>query len=429
METPDRRTPPAVRPFGRLILPGEEKVVLANGLMLHTLSGGDQDVARLSIVAEGGTSDADNPCIASFAAELLREGNSMHDSSQIADLFDYNGAWISSSAASHHTIMRMSALTSRFDAVLADTVACLTEPTLPEDAFEVIRRKGIAQQQINFSRVSFLASADNKRMICGPGHPESRTPSTDEIAAISLDDIRRFQGSNLDAARTHAYLCGRLTPELTDCVARRLGEMPRRDISSPIKIVPFSAMPPATSVTDRPESLQSAVVLSIPAIARTHPDYNFLRLTVTALGGYFGCRLMTNIREDKGYTYGITASLIGSHDGSYITVSAQCDKRYTEALIDEVRNELRGMVTRPLGADELSRLRFNAASDLASTLDSPMNMMDYYELQQTVGTPPGYFDARQDALADITPEIICAISQKYLDPDALRISIAGDINC
>lgn len=188
-------------------------------------------------------------------------------------------------------------------------------------------------------------------------------------------------------------------------------------------------MPPATSVTDRPESLQSAVVLSIPAIARTHPDYNFLRLTVTALGGYFGCRLMTNIREDKGYTYGITASLIGSHDGSYITVSAQCDKRYTEALIDEVRNELRGMVTRPLGADELSRLRFNAASDLASTLDSPMNMMDYYELQQTVGTPPGYFDARQDALADITPEIICAISQKYLDPDALRISIAGDINC
>lgn len=424
---PDRTTPPAVRPFGHLSLPAEERITLTNGLTLHTLSGGDQDVARLSITMEGGASDTPNPCIASFAAELLMEGNSIHDSGQIADLFDYNGAWISTSASSHHTILRLSALTSHFDAVLPDAVGCLTEPAFPADSFDVIRRKGVSHQQLNLSRVNFLANADNKRLICGPGHPESLTPSPEEIETIGLDEIVAFHLSRLDSSRTHAYLCGRLTPQLTDCVACRLETVPCRNQASPVKIVPFSALPPMTSAINRPGSLQSAVALSLPAIARSHPDYNDLRLAVTALGGYFGSRLMTNIREDKGYTYGISAALLGSHDGSYVTISAQCDNRYTEALIDEVRNELRGMATRPPEPDELSRLRFNAASDLASTLDSPMSMMDCYELQLTVGTPPDYFEARQKALASISPEAICRVSEKYLDPDSLRISIAGDL--
>lgn len=426
MEMPDRTTAPAVKPFGHLTLEAEEKTTLANGLTLHTLCGGDQDVARLSITIEGGTDDTADPCIASFAAELLREGNSRHDSEQIADIFDYNGAWISTSASSHHTTLRLSALTSRFDAVLPDTVSCLTEPTFPDDAFEVIRRKGAAQQRLNLSRVSFLANADNKRLICGPGHPESRIPSPEDIEAIALDEIVDFHRARLDASRMHAYLCGKLTPQLTDCVARQLETVPCRNQPSPVRIVPFAPLAPSTSAVSRPGSLQSAVVLSLPAVARSHPDYNVLRMAVTALGGYFGSRLMSNIREDKGYTYGISAALLGSLDGSYITISAQCDKRYTEALIDEVRNELRGMATRPLDADEMSRLRFNVASDLASTLDSPMSMMDYYELQLTVGTPSDYFDARQRTLASISPDAILSVSQKYLDPESLRISIAGD---
>ena len=186
-------------------------------------------------------------------------------------------------------------------------------------------------------------------------------------------------------------------------------------------------MDASTSTIQKNGSLQSAVAISLPAIARSHPDYNPLRMTVTALGGYFGSRLMSNIREDKGYTYGISAALLGSLDGSYITINAQCDNRHTEALIEEVRKELTDMVRRPLDESELDRLRFNVASDLASTLDSPMTMMDYYELNLTVGTPADYFEARRKTLADITPEKVCEMAGKYLNPDMLRISIAGDM--
>lgn len=423
----DRSKAPTVRPFGHLTLPSEETTVLSNGLTLHTLSGGAQDVARLNISAEGGPADSPNPCVATFAAELLREGNANADSEAIADAVDYNGAWLNCGASGHYTTIQLSSLSAKFMSLLPMVVSCMTEPVFPEHAFEIIKRKGIAKQQLNLSRVSFLAAADNKRLICGSGHPESHILTADEIEAISRQEIIDFHNKRLDANLMHAYLCGNLTPQLVDEVSRSLETIPSRKLKSPIHINEFYAEAPECSIVKKAGSLQSAVVMSLPAVPRTHPDYNALRMTVTALGGYFGSRLMMNIREDKGYTYGISAALLGSREGGYITISAQCDNRYTYALIDEVKAELRRMADCPLSQDELERLRFNVASDLASTLDSPFTMMDYYEMMRTVGIPSDYFDARQSALASIDAAKVCELSRRYLDADSLRISVAGDL--
>ncbi|MDE6369736.1 MAG: hypothetical protein K2K94_10925, partial [Muribaculaceae bacterium] len=156
----DRTTPPEVKPFGRLSIPDEQTIVLDNGLTLHTLSGGDQDVMRLNIIAEGGTSECKNQCEASFAAELLREGNSLLDSEQIADLIDYNGAWFNSSASSHFTTLQISGLTSKLDVLAPVIVDSFVNPSFPKNAFEIIRSKGAARQRLNLSRVSFIANAD-----------------------------------------------------------------------------------------------------------------------------------------------------------------------------------------------------------------------------------------------------------------------------
>lgn len=424
----DRTTPPVVRPFGRLSLPNETSITLDNGLTLHTLSGGNQDVMRLNIIAEGGTSECRNQCEASFAAELLREGNSMFDSEQIADLVDYNGAWFNSSASSHFTTLQISGLTSKLDVLTPVIVDSFVNPSFPKNTFEIIRSKGAARQRLNLSRVSFIANADNRRLIAGTHHPESHVPSPEEIENIKIESLFDFHKKIVNARHTHAYLCGCFSHNIVDHLCRQLEKIPTSDLPSPLNIVQYKSLAPCTSEIDKPGSLQSAVAMSLPAVPRNHPDYNALRMTVTALGGYFGSRLMMNIREDKGYTYGISSALMGARDGSCITISAQCDNRYTRALIEEVKTELLRMVSEPLSADELSRLKFNLASDLASTLDSPMTIMDYYELRRTIGTPDDYFEARQKTLATISPEIVCEMASRYLRPDLLRISIAGDLS-
>ena len=423
----DRTQAPEIRPFGRLSIPEEQTQTLSNGLTLHTLFGGDQDVARLDIIADGGTSDCENPCVASFAAELMREGNRNSDSETIADRIDYNGAWLNSSASSHNTVLQLSSLSSKLLPLAPTMIDCLVCPTFPAEAFEIIRGKGVARQKLNMSRVSFLSAADNRRMTAGDDHPESQVPTPDDIASINIDRIKAFHDRILDARHIHAYLCGRVSDSDVRRLSDMLAQIPSHQSPSPVLIKPYAPTAPGLSLIDRPGSLQCAVTMSIPAIPRSHPDYNTLRMTVTALGGYFGSRLMMNIREDKGYTYSISSALLGAREGGYITISAQCDNRYTKELIDETRAELRHMADRPLTADELTRHKFNVASDLASTLDTPMTMMDYYELRHTVGIPDDYFYARQQALSALTPEKVCETARRYLDPDALRISVAGDL--
>lgn len=409
-------------------LPECQTEVLDNGLTLCTLSGGDQDIARLSLIMPGGPTDCLDACTATFAAEMLREGNSLHTSEQIADLLDFNGAWLVSSASGHHTALRLSALTTKFTALLPDFVNCIVSPAFDPAPFEVIKLKGAARQRLNLSRVSSLAAADNRRLMCGPGHPESKVPAPEAIEEMELGPVRDFHYGRVDASTMYAFLAGKLNVALIDEVRKALSAIPRGEGRSPIKIEPFAALPPQTSTISRPDSLQSAVTLAVPAVNRSHPDYNGLRMAVTALGGYFGSRLMSNIREDKGYTYGISAALMGSLDGAFVSISAQCDNRYTTALVAEVRNELKAMVSRPLSDDELERLRFNVASDLASTLDSPLSVMDYHELRLTVGIPADYFEVRQSLLSQIQAADICHLSEKYLNPDQLRISIAGNID-
>lgn len=423
----DRSRAPEIKLFGNLAIPAENVVVLSNGLTLHILEGGDQDVARLTLIVDGGSLDVANPCVATFAGELLREGNDSLGPEEIADLIDYNGAWLNSNAGSHYTSIRLTGLSSKVKDLTDLTIDCFTRPSMPRQSFEVIKQKAIARQKLNMSRVSFLAGAQMKKLVCGDGHRDAIVTAVDEIASIDRSELLAFHQSRLAPELTHAYLCGRLTGGLVEKVAARLESIASSPKPSPIEIVAYQPQEPGLSSVVVPDSLQSAVAMAIPSIPRSHPDYNALRMAVTALGGYFGSRLMMNIREDKGYTYGISSALVGSKEGSYIQISAQCDNSYTEALIQEVKNELKLMADRSLGDEEMNRLRFNVYSDLASTLDSPFNIMDYYELQRTVGTPSDYFSQRLSAIRSLTPKRICMLSERYLDPSQLRIGVAGSL--
>ena len=138
-----------------------------------------------------------------------------------------------------------------------------------------------------------------------------------------------------------------------------------------------------------------------------------------ALGGYFGSRLMSNIREDKGLTYHISAVLMGEHNESMALVSALCDKSYTEQVVAEISEELRRLAANPPEGEELSRLKLHAMTDLAEMLDNPANVMSYYITQLLVGTPADYFAAQQQALRALSPEIISDMAARYLTPEKM----------
>ena len=134
---------------------------------------------------------------------------------------------------------------------------------------------------------------------------------------------------------------------------------------------------------------------------------------------------MSNIREDKGYTYGISATLLGYLDGSYTQIACECDHRYVEPLIEETLRELSGMTTRTVDDEELMRVRQSVTSSLLSIIDTPFTNLGYYTNMELVGTPKDYFYQLLEASRTIDAETISHMASKYLNPENARIVIAG----
>ncbi len=178
--------------------------------------------------------------------------------------------------------------------------------------------------------------------------------------------------------------------------------------------------------TALPGAVQAAISMGLPGPRRTDADFVPLRNAVTALGGYFGSRLMTSIREEKGLTYGISAYLLGYREGSVITIKAQADNAYVDRVIDEVRKEIAKLASEPMGDDELHRLRQNLSTSLVEILDSPFSIADFYRSLIPLGVDPHAYFAERAALAEtLTADSILEATRCHLDPMALRISVVS----
>lgn len=425
----DRSTPPRVMPLGHLSLPQQETMILDNGLNLHIINSGDTDVARLSLQAAGGRLDSESEGIAKLMVSLLREGSKNHSGEEVAEKIDFNGAWLTANAMMHRTAYELSAVSHNFRELLPMILDTYVNPRFDIRAFEALHRKSLSDLDVNQTKVSYLANCAITRLIAGSDNPAAKSDDRRALAEITPESLASFHNLTLDARGIHAFLSGRLDDKTLNATINALRAIPGSDsYTDPCRYVPYTPAEPETVTIDRPGSMQSAVALAIPVIGRDHPDYIPLRMAVIALGGYFGSRLMLNIREDKGYTYGISAALVGTIEGGYVLISAQCDNRYTVPLIEEIKKELTGMSTQPLSDTELNSLRLNLASALATTLDSPFTLAEYYSTCLNLNIPTDYFGRQQEALENLSATVIADISRRYLDPTRARIAIAGDLS-
>ena len=232
--------------------------------------------------------------------------------------------------------------------------------------------------------------------------------------------------TRLDPKGMHVYLSGLLTDRMISEAEQIFSEIPAKSpFPLPRLVFPEHSTGARTHV-DMPHALQSGVQMSIASIGRNHPDYIALRMAVIALGGYFGSRLMLNIREDKGLTYGISASLYGYRHSSFITISSQTDPSTVERLIEESILEIENMKNpSTYSPDEIDRLSRFVLSELAGVLDTPFSRCDFLQTEVTAATPPGYFAMQEHTARTLTPELLADMASKYFDTPKLFISTAG----
>lgn len=422
----DRTTPPPVRPFDFRPLPPERVERLRNGVTLHTVLGGTQAVGQMTVLLPGGAFSS--PVLSSMASRLYSEGAGQFSGADIADSLDFAGATLQPHSSALFTGLSSIVLSHRLADILPIIGAMIQEPRFSSESLENIRRTMLAGLRVEHSKVLFRAVSEFRRLVYGKNHPQTHVNSEEELDAVTTASLHNFQKRLVKPDGIHVYLSGGFGEPTVDAVKQFLSGLaaisPQTE-GFTAEDHPLCPEDPQTVFIPAPGAVQTAICAGMPALPRRDPGFIRLRLAVMALGGYFGSRLMSNIREEKGLTYHIDAYVSAVFDASAVTIQAQCKSGNIDRVIDEIRKELRLLAENPPSGPELERLKLNAMTTLVETLDSPMTIANYRQLEVVTGTPADYFDAQQREIAALTPDTIAETAAAHLDPSSLRIAVSG----
>lgn len=424
----DRSTPPSVHDFRDIHLDVPEPIMLSNGMKMWIAGNGEDEVNKINIYITGGAFHESRPMQATACSMAVFNGNKSMTYSQIAEAIDYYGAWRAMQVYDNCTAFSLSSLNENFDKTLPIFIDSLLFPIFPDNEFELNKRQLTVSCATAREKVKYIANKEMVRLYYGKNHPLATDPTPDDINSLTKEHMMQFFSRYYKAQNCNLVLAGRITDKEIATIEKVVSQwMPdgEPELFLEPEINPSSEM---FKIVNKEGAVQAAVIMMLKTIPRRHPDYFKLRILTTVLGGYFGSRLMANIREDKGYTYGINASLSGRAFDGYIGISTECDTQHVWSVIDETKKEMQRLREEPIPDDELQIVKRHMLSEQVKTLDTPFNIASYIGNMFCYGTYPEYLNEHVQAIIKTTNNDLLEIAQHYFDTSMLRIVVACDKN-
>jgi zinc protease len=415
----------------RVKLPRAQEGALSNGLRVYLLEDHALPTFYVSIVIRGGglADPPDRRGLAMVTAAQLREGTKSRTSREIAEQLATLGASFSASASpsSGETSAAVSGLVEHIDAALAIAADVIRNPTFPQSELDKFKSRFAAQLQYQRSLPSFLAQEQFMSALYG-GHPGGLiVPPTEVIAALTSADLAKYHAETYRAGNAFVLAHGDIA--LKDLLAKLERTFGSWEKGTPLSLprLPLEETEAArVFLLDRPGSVQTSLRVGALGIERIHDDYFPLLVMNHILGGGPASRLFRNLREDKGYTYGISSSFGGTTFKGPIAVGTDVRTEVTADAMRELMSELTRIAEEPVSKTELEHAQRALVGRFALSLESPAALISNLATQKIYGLPDDYWDTYPQHVASVTPEDIQRVARKYLAAKRLQIVAVGD---
>lgn len=421
----DRTQAPDFHSINTIQLPAYETFMLDNAVPVYLISVRQQPVLRLEIIWDAGTWYEQTPASAFFAIKMLSEGTSTRSSAQISEYFDRFGAFIELNSGPDRASLVVYCLTKHLGNVLPLVRELLTEPTFPEKELEDLRNITLQNLRVNYEKNAYVAGVKLREKLFGKAHPYGRTQQPEAVEAMTRDQVVAFYKQTIQNRPFRILLAGHATELEVASINSHLGQIScvGQAAAQLNGLVPLSDLSPL--IVEKPASVQSSIRLGRLLFTREHPDFFRMLVTNEIFGGYFGSRLMKNIREDKGFTYGISSSLVSFRTQGFFTIGTDVKKEFTQQTLDEIANEIRILQTEPVSADELETVRNFMAGEFVGSLNTPFEIADRYKVILLDGLPNDFLVTYIPRLREVSAEDILQTANQYLSVDNLMEVIVG----
>ncbi|WP_282777363.1 M16 family metallopeptidase [Phaeodactylibacter xiamenensis] len=405
-------------------MPKPEIFHLDNGIPVYVTNMGTQDVIRMELVFFAGRTYEDKQLVARATSSLLREGTRHYTAAQIAEATDFYGATLSLPFNLDTSSIVLYSLNKHFADTLPILQDMLREPLFAAEDLEAYIRRNQRRLAVDLAKNDTLAYRLITEQIFGSSHPYGYNSTSEAYLALSPADLKKHHQRLYNASNCLLFISGRVTDEVKQLLNKALSDALSPG-EKPAPRVPVPDGQPQSTFERRPDTLQSAVRLGRRGLNRHHGDFYGLYVLNTLLGGYFGSRLMTNIREEKGYTYNIYSMLeTMRYDGSLL-IGTEVSPEYVEPTLREIEREMKILQETLVDEEELKMVRNFLLGNFLTMLDGPFNVSEVIRTLILDGLPLSTFDELVSTVQNIDAAALQGLAQKYLNKADLWQVIVG----
>ena len=393
-----------------------QKHVLRNGVEVYSVNAGAEDLMMIEWVYFAGDWFEEKNMVAAATNFLLKNGTSGKTAFQINEHFEYYGAYLNRAAYNETSTITLHTLSKHVDKLLPVVREILTESIFPEE--ELATYKKIMQQRlsVNLLKCDFVAHRLIDASLYGAAHPYGRFSRSEDYDALTRDQLTEFYKKYYQGGKFIIFTAGKLPRNLEELLNQNFGDLPNNAVAS----IDHEIAPAAERkqrVTNDPNGVQGAIRIGRPFPNRHHPDFLKAQVLNSLFGGFFGSRLMSNIREDKGYTYGIQSYIQNHIRQTAWIISTEAGRDVCEATVKEIYYEMQRLRDELVDEEELLLVRNYMMGSILGELDGPFQIIARWKNIILNGLDENYFYQSIKTIKAVSATELKLLAEKYFQPE------------
>ena len=422
---PDRTQAPAVASLSIPDLLAYRQFTLPNGIEIVYIHDPAQEVFKMDIIFEAGVYHQPCPLIASTAINMLNEGTRHHTADAIADLFDYYGAYTDFNCGLHKAELNLISLNKYARETIAMLAEMVEESIVPSHELDIYLTNKRQEFLVQTEKTAYLARKKFCALLFGETHPYANQIHEEDFSQVDRATVENFYRRYIRNGRCRIMICGQVNDEVLQTVVRCFGSLGASHPTPESSLHSFHPASAGRYHVEKKDSVQSSIRIGKKGVQLQEKDYAGFMLLNTILGGYFGSRLMSNIREEKGYTYGISSYNVSMPLNSYWCITTDVNNEYTEATIDEIFKEIRQLQTHPVASEELALVKNFLHGDLLRELDGVFAQSDALKQKLNYGLDNRIYLDLIQRIKQCSAEDLLYLANKYWKAEEMYVVTAG----
>ena len=395
-----------------------DRFTLDNKVPVYAMNAGAQDVVMVEWVFDAGNWYDKQPMVAATTNFLIKNGTTSKSAYQINDFFEFHGAYLNRSCYNETASITLHCLSKHLETLLPVVREIIETSIFPEQELAIYIQNQKQRLSVNLQKCDFIANRLIDEYLFGINHPYGTYSNAEDYDALNTDVIKAFYKQYYLNGSCKIFVAGKMPTGYESMLNKAFGTLPlHADAPVVVEHPVVTASQKKVEIINDENGVQGAIRMARPFPNRHHPDFQKAHVLNTLFGGFFGSRLMSNIREDKGYTYGIHSYFQNHVHASAWMISTEAGRDVCAATIAEVIKEMELLRNELVDTEELNLVRNYMIGSLLGDLDGPFQLIGRWKNYVLNGLDENYFYKSIETIKSVTPEELQRLANTYLQPE------------